>query len=131
VLDISPVDRRVTVGPREALAVGELVAADPKWCGVALDGDVECLAQFRAHGTPVAATISVVRPDNSATSDVRAVEPDNSSGKSTVHVRFDEPQEGVAPGQAIVLYDDTRVIGSATIDATSAHASSSLAGHHQ
>jgi tRNA-specific 2-thiouridylase len=46
-------------------------------------------------------------------------------------VRFDEPQEGVAPGQAIVLYDDTRVIGSATIDATSAHASSSLAGHHQ
>jgi tRNA-specific 2-thiouridylase len=26
-------------------------------------------------------------------------------------VRFDEPQYGVAPGQAVVFYDDDRVLG--------------------
>ena len=29
-----------------------------------------------------------------------------------------EPAEGVAPGQAAVIYDGTRVVGSATIAAT-------------
>lgn len=33
-------------------------------------------------------------------------------------VTFDEPVRGVAPGQAVVLYDGSRVVGSATIAAT-------------
>lgn len=103
VLDISPVDRRVTVGDREALAVGELSGSSARWCGPAPSGSLTCAAQFRAHGAAVPATVSVA--------------------DDTVSVRFDAAQEGVAPGQAIVLYDGTRVIGSATIDATnSAHA---------
>ncbi len=28
-----------------------------------------------------------------------------------IHVRFDEPQFGVTPGQAVVLYDGDRVLG--------------------
>jgi tRNA-specific 2-thiouridylase len=35
-----------------------------------------------------------------------------------VTARFQSAQHGVAPGQAIVLYDGSRVIGSATIDRT-------------
>lgn len=35
-----------------------------------------------------------------------------------LRVRFAEPVRGVAPGQAVVLYDGTRVVGSATIAAT-------------
>ena len=35
-----------------------------------------------------------------------------------LRVRFTEPVRGVAPGQAVVLYDGTRVVGSATIAAT-------------
>jgi len=31
-------------------------------------------------------------------------------------VRLDEPQRGVAPGQTMVLYQGTRVLGQATID---------------
>ena len=31
---------------------------------------------------------------------------------------LDERLRGVAPGQSVVLYDGTRVVGSATIDAT-------------
>ena len=32
---------------------------------------------------------------------------------------FAEPVRGIAPGQAVVLYDGTRVVGSATIATTS------------
>ncbi|NDL59104.1 tRNA 2-thiouridine(34) synthase MnmA [Phytoactinopolyspora mesophila] len=104
VLDISPVDRTVTVGAREELAVDELVGVSPRWCGPAPDGVVECAAQFRAHGEAVPARADV--------------------SDEILTVRFSVPQEGVAPGQAIVLYDGDRVIGSATIDRTSARAAS-------
>ena len=98
VLDISPVDRQVTVGPREALAVEELTGLNPRWCGPPPNTTLRCRAQLRAHGEPV-----------EASAEVRGDE---------VLVRFDTPQEGVAPGQAVVLYQGSRVIGSATIDAT-------------
>ena len=35
-----------------------------------------------------------------------------------VEVRLDERIRGVAPGQSVVLYDGTRVVGSATISAS-------------
>ncbi|MEV6287675.1 tRNA 2-thiouridine(34) synthase MnmA [Kribbella sp. NPDC051770] len=96
VLDISPVDRTVTVGSREELAVESLVASKPRWCGPAPDDVLSVKAQLRAHGDEVAVT---ARLDG-----------------DQVHVTFDEPTAAVAPGQAVVLYDGTRVIGSATID---------------
>lgn len=36
----------------------------------------------------------------------------------TLNVTFTELVRGVAPGQAVVLYDGTRVVGSATIATT-------------
>lgn len=98
VLDVSPVERRVTVGPAEALAVDEVVGIRPRWCGDVPVGVIDCLAQYRAHGAPVAARAEHV--------------------DGVISVQFNEPQRGVAPGQAVVLYDGTRVIGSATIDRT-------------
>ncbi|HEX6231979.1 MAG TPA: tRNA 2-thiouridine(34) synthase MnmA [Jiangellaceae bacterium] len=99
VLDISPVDNRVTVGPAEALDVDELVGTHARWCGPVPDGLIECEAQYRAHGEAVPAA---ARFDGEA-----------------LTVGFADSQRGVAPGQSIVLYDGTRVIGSATIDRTS------------
>jgi tRNA-specific 2-thiouridylase len=32
-------------------------------------------------------------------------------GRDTAEIVLDEPEEGVAPGQACVLYDGTRVLG--------------------
>jgi len=61
------------------------------------------MVQVRAHGAPVAATI-----------ELRSSGPD---GDELV-VATDEPLTGVAPGQAVVCYDGTRVVGSATIAAT-------------
>ncbi len=98
VLDISPVDRRITVGPREALAVGRVEGVRPRWCGPPPQSSLRCFAQVRAHGTPVSARAELAG--------------------ERVLVSFDAPIEGLAPGQAVVLYDGDRVIGSATVDCT-------------
>ncbi len=98
VLDISPVNRTVTVGPAELLDVDEVVGLQARWCGAPPAGDVDCVAQLRAHGETFPA---------------RAVHEGDG-----LRVRLSSPARGVAPGQAIVLYEGTRVIGSATIAAT-------------
>jgi tRNA-uridine 2-sulfurtransferase len=98
VLDISPVTRTVTVGTAEELDVGVLVAQAPRWCGPVPVAAVACSAQVRAHGRAVPAIAEVIGAE--------------------VHVELDEPVRGVAPGQAVVLYDGDRVIGSATVSST-------------
>jgi len=98
VLEVSPVDRTVTVGPREALAVGRAEGVRPRWCATPPVGRVRCTAQVRAHGTPVPAT-ALLEGDR-------------------LHVTFEIPIEGLAAGQAVVLYDGDRVVGSATVDRT-------------
>ncbi|NED01287.1 tRNA 2-thiouridine(34) synthase MnmA, partial [Streptomyces sp. SID6648] len=50
VLDISPVNNTVTVGPAEALDVDALRAIRPRWCGAAPTGPGTYTAQLRAHG---------------------------------------------------------------------------------
>ncbi|WP_055587593.1 tRNA 2-thiouridine(34) synthase MnmA [Streptacidiphilus griseoplanus] len=100
VLDISPVDNRVTVGPAEALDVVALTAIRPRWCGPAPTGPGEYTAQLRAHGAEVPVTAEAVGGE--------------------LRVRLAEPARGIAPGQAVVLYQGTRVVGSATIATTTA-----------
>ena len=100
VLDIEPVSRTVTVGPREALDVCEIVAERAVWTGcAALAGPRDCLVQLRAHGEVHPAT----------------AEPDG----ALVRIRLHGAARGVARGQAAVLYDGDTVLGSGTITATS------------
>jgi len=97
VLDIEPVSGTVLVGPRERLAVSGLSAIRPRWCGnapTALEGTV----QLRAHGDEHRARVTVLGDE--------------------VAVELLDPAYGIAPGQAVVIYDGTRVVGSATISAT-------------
>ncbi|SDT39679.1 tRNA 2-thiouridine(34) synthase MnmA [Microlunatus soli] len=97
VLDISPVNNTVTVGPREALDVTNLEGIRPTWTGAVADGNWPAQVQVRAHGAPVPGEVTV--------------------GADAVSVALTEPLTGVAPGQAVVYYDGTRVVGSATISA--------------
>ena len=97
VLDIEPVSGTVTVGPHERLAVHRLRCAAPRWAGSPLSrghGSV----QLRAHGAPLPASFEV--------------------GDAGVGIDLHEPAYGIAPGQTAVLYDGTRVLGSATIEET-------------
>ncbi|RPE32533.1 tRNA 2-thiouridine(34) synthase MnmA [Kitasatospora cineracea] len=98
VLDISPVNNTVTVGPVEGLDVHALTAIRPRWCGTPAVGEGRYTAQLRAHGEEVSVTAVL--------------------GDDQLHVRLDTPARGIAPGQAVVLYDGTRVVGSATIAST-------------
>ena len=94
VLDIEPVSGTVTVGPRDALTVDRITADRPRWCGPAptsYDGSV----RLRAHGTPHPARVEVLG--------------------DRVSIDLLDPAQGIAPGQAAVMYDGTRVVGPATI----------------
>ncbi len=97
VLDIRPVDATVVVGAAAALDVRSLTAERPRWCAAPPSGPVEVLAQVRAHGEAVPAVAELV------------------DGGRQVEVALRRPVRGVAPGQAVVLYDGTRVLGSATV----------------
>ena len=100
VLAITPTTNTVTVGPRDALAVHGIHAIRPTWTGQAPDAKWTGEVQVRAHGIPMAATVQVLH--------------------DRLDVVLDSATSGVAPGQAVVLYEGTRVIGSATIAATQA-----------
>ncbi|MFI8448288.1 tRNA 2-thiouridine(34) synthase MnmA [Streptomyces erythrochromogenes] len=106
VLDISPVNNTVTVGPVEALDVSALTAIRPRWCGAEAAAPGTYTAQLRAHGGETEVFAEVVDGE--------------------LRVCFTEPVRGVAPGQAIVLYDGTRVVGSATIATTTRAAAASV-----
>ena len=100
VLDIEPVSGTVTVGSRDELAVDGISGRRPRWCGTVptrLDGP-GVTVQLRAHGAEHRAVVV-------ATGD-------------RVEIELREPASGIAPGQAAVVYDGTRVVGSATIEST-------------
>jgi tRNA-specific 2-thiouridylase len=100
VLDIEPVTRTVTVGPAEDLDVTEITATRPVWTGCAPPEEPrDGLVQLRAHGEVHPCTAWL---DGDA-----------------VRIRLHRPARGVAKGQAAALYNGDRVLGSATISATS------------
>jgi tRNA-specific 2-thiouridylase len=95
VVDVEASTNTVVIGTRDLLGVDTVVGEHARWCGPAPDGTVALGAQLRAHGEEYAARAR--------------------ANGDEVHVRLAERVRGVAAGQSVVLYDDTRVVGSATI----------------
>ena len=98
--------RQVVVGPREALLTRALTLKETNWIGDAPSIEAACesarpvLARVRSTREPVAGRLAIV---------------DGAPG-----VAFDAAEEGVAPGQACVLYAPeapTRVLGGGFIAA--------------
>jgi tRNA-specific 2-thiouridylase len=107
VLGIEPVTRTVTVGSADELDTTEITAERPVWTGCAPPLAAEprgCLVQLRAHGDTHACTAWLEG--------------------DALRIRLQHPARGVARGQAAVLYDGDAVLGSATISAASAAATS-------
>ncbi|MCZ9292587.1 tRNA 2-thiouridine(34) synthase MnmA [Corynebacterium lehmanniae] len=104
VTDVDTTTGTVTVGPREALKVHEITADRLKVLHPAMEGEFEANVQIRAHGGVVPCTARI----------------DGDQMTLALH----EPLEGVARGQAAVLYlPDSDglgdiVLGSGTICAT-------------
>jgi tRNA-specific 2-thiouridylase len=100
VLDIEPVSGTVTVGPREELTVDRIEGVRARWCGAAPTQPVRVTVQLRAHG-----------------GEHRALVTPGDAG--SLRVELHDPAQGIAPGQAAVVYDGSRVVGSCTIAAAS------------
>ena len=96
VLKIEPVSNTVVVGAREDLAVSKLLGEKTIWCGPAVgSGAQRGFAQVRAHGSALPCTYYY-------------------DGEKLI-AELDDPLLGIANGQALVIYDGDRVVGSATI----------------
>jgi len=94
VVRLEPETRRVVVGPRAALGRSEIALYDVNWIGQEIDGALPVQVRVRSSQT--------LRPAEIALSSEGAV------------VRFAEPEIGVSPGQACVIYDranGSRVLG--------------------
>ena len=87
---------RVVIGRREELARGELTARGVNWL-IDPPGELRCTAQIRYNGRAEPASVSL-------------------RGDDRIAVHFDAPLSGVAPGQAVVLYDGAQVLGGGWID---------------
>ncbi|HEX2558747.1 MAG TPA: tRNA 2-thiouridine(34) synthase MnmA [Phenylobacterium sp.] len=101
--------RQVIVGPREALLTAALTLKETNWLGEAATIEAACEA-----GRPVLARVRSTREPAAG----RLAMVDGAPG-----VLFDAPEEGVAPGQACVLYAPeapTRVLGGGFIARTRA-----------
>lgn len=97
VIGLNAAKRHVIVGPHAALGVSGLGLREVNWLAgdqTALDG---ITVKFRS--TMQAVPAAVVLQDN-----------------STAKIAFKEDQFGVAPGQACVIYDGTRVMGGGWIE---------------
>jgi tRNA-specific 2-thiouridylase len=96
VLKIEPVTNTVVVGAREDLAITTMRGERPVWCGPAVTSQLlEGFVQVRAHGAALPCTYFF-------------------DGTLLV-ATLQEPLLGLAAGQAMVIYDGDRVVGSATI----------------
>jgi tRNA-specific 2-thiouridylase len=97
VVRIEPASRQVVIGRQEDLARCELTAGDCNWLADPPRGAFRCEAKIRYNSPPAAATAAIL-----------------DGGR--LQVAFDEPRYGVAPGQAVVLYDGPRVLGGGWIE---------------
>jgi tRNA-specific 2-thiouridylase len=98
VIDIDPAADRVVLGPKERLLKRTVVAGQINLLGPRVgERPVPCYAKIRYNAQPQPAVV-------------------RRSGEDQITVTFDESQSAVAPGQAVVCYDNDVVLGGGWID---------------
>lgn len=93
VVSLEPDTKRVVVGPQDALLVSDIYIKDLNWL----------TAPIGKSGVQVGVKVRSTRPPAPATI--------TDLGNGSAHVRLEDPEAGVAPGQACVVYDGDRVLG--------------------
>jgi len=89
--------RRVVIGPRDQLAVGELTAQRVNWLVDPPQGPLKCQVQIRYASRPTTAWVEPLQG-------------------ARFRAKLDEPRLGVAPGQAVVCYHDDQLLGGGWIE---------------
>ena len=98
VLRLDPESRQVVVGPKRALGVRTAELEGINWLGEAQSEDLSVKVRSLARPAPA------------------RFEPGLRPGAG--RVLFEQPEYGVSPGQAAVVYQGTRVLGGGWIEAT-------------
>lgn len=88
--------KRVVIGTRNELERPDLEADQLNWLMDDVPETFSCFAKIRSQHRGVPAEVDVL-------------------GDDRIRVRFQNPESGIAPGQAVVLYDADRVLGSGWI----------------
>lgn len=143
VVDVQPATNTVVVGPAELLSVDRITGEKALWFDGVLveptplvdpaetttavvpssDGWFDAEVQVRAHGAPVPARVrSIALPGAAYGGDVPERERPTSAADGSVEAAAameieltGAPLRGVAPGQSVVAYRGTRVLGQATV----------------
>ena len=97
VLALEPSTRRVIVGPKASLERTTLTASGVNWMIEPPGGGMRAAVQIRHRHRPAPAAV-------------------RSAADGCAEVLFDTPQVAIAPGQAVVFYNDDLVIGGGWID---------------
>ena len=94
VVAIEAAANRLVVGPAEALRCRDLVAERANWIAAepATGASLRATVKIRYNHLPQPATVTCTSAE-------------------TVRVRFDEPQQAITPGQAVVFYEGDLVLG--------------------
>ena len=94
---LDPGANTVTLSDESSVFCDQLIADDLRLIAFdVLETPLRACAKIRYAHTPAPATITML-------------------DEGRIHVRFDTPQRAITPGQAVVFYDDDRVLGGATI----------------
>lgn len=99
VIGLDAPSRRVLVGPRPMLAVGSAIITETNRIGPLPEGPLTAKVRSLAKPVPI------------------ILEGPFGLGATTT-IRFTQPEYGVAPGQAAVIYAGERVVGGGWIDST-------------
>ena len=95
VLKLDAVNARVVVGPRSRLASTSMTLRDVNWLGAPaapFEAPFECRVKVRSMRPPVMAMVTPL-------------------GARAARVELAAPEDAIAPGQACVFYDGSRVLG--------------------
>ncbi|WP_127131669.1 tRNA 2-thiouridine(34) synthase MnmA [Georgenia sp. SYP-B2076] len=130
VLEVRPQSNQIVVGPSELLSVDEISAGKTVWLAddVPAGEWTDVQVQVRAHGEPVPAQVRRRPADDGAgatgtgeaVSNVggagaAAAGADGARDGGALEARLSTPLRGIAPGQSLVVYSGTRVLGQSTI----------------
>ncbi len=93
VVDVNAFTKRVTIGPASALERSELIAERVHWIsGTQPQGSIDVQARVRSRAADIAATVTPI-------------------GENRARVQFVQKLRAVAPGQAVVFYDNDLCLG--------------------
>jgi len=97
VVAIRPAERAVVIGPREALLGRGVVAREVNWLAETPSVGARVQVQVRHRAAPAQAEVLRLEGDE-------------------IELALDEPVTAVTPGQSLVLYDGSRVLGGGFIE---------------